>query len=122
MAHAPEQAPPESTTAAISNFVVSVTREYTGRGPTRARTYIHDDLVTVVMQDSLTKGEKHLIAGEGTDGEGLVLSTRRAYQQTMRKTLIGGVERILDREVIAFLSSNHVDPDYSIENFVLRPC
>ena len=116
MADAPATTTPESVTSAISNFVVAVTRDYTGRGPTRARTHLAEDLVTVVMQDTLTKGERHLIDGAG---EALVLSTRRAYQETMRKTLVSGVERILDREVIAFMSANHVDPDYSIENFVL---
>src|SRR4028119_921735 len=44
-----------SKAAAISNHVVRTMSEYTGRGPTRARTHLNDNLVTVVLQDTLTK-------------------------------------------------------------------
>jgi uncharacterized protein YbcI len=46
-----------SKAAAISNHVVRVMSEYTGRGPTQARSYLHADLVTVVLRDTMTKGE-----------------------------------------------------------------
>lgn len=108
----------DGVTTTISNLVVSIIRQYTGRGPTRARTYINDDLVTVVLRDILTKGEHNLVAG---DRRALVLTTREAYQEVMRVALVAGVEEILARPVIAFLSSNSVDPDFSIENFVLAP-
>ena len=35
-------------------------REYTGRGPTKARTMINEDVVTVLLADTLTKGERRL--------------------------------------------------------------
>jgi uncharacterized protein YbcI len=38
-----------SKSAAISNHVVKTMSEYTGRGPSKARTYLNDDLVTVVL-------------------------------------------------------------------------
>lgn len=107
----------DSLSSAISNLVVQLTREYTGRGPTKARTYVNHDLVTVVMQDALTKGEHHLI---DSGGEALVLSTRRAYQATMRDRMVAGVEELTSRRVLAFLSANSIDPDYSIESFVLE--
>jgi hypothetical protein len=44
-----------SVSSAISNLVVRVTREHTGRGPTRARTYMQDALITVVLRETLTK-------------------------------------------------------------------
>jgi hypothetical protein len=31
------------------------------------------------------------------------------------------VERELDREVIAFMSQNHIDPELAVEVFVLKP-
>src|SRR4051794_14388070 len=73
-----------SLAAAISNGVVRLMNEYTGRGPTRARTYISDDLVSVVLRDTLTKGERSLVADDKTE---LVLSTRKAFQITMRDEL-----------------------------------
>ena len=104
--------------AAISNLVVRTMSDYTGRGPTRARTHISDDVVTVVLQDTLTKGERSLV----DDGlQDLVLSTRKAFQGTMAHALISGVEEILGRRVKAFLSDNHIDPDIAVETFVLAP-
>src|SRR5215212_3003791 len=93
---------------AISNLVVRLLSDYTGRGPTKARTHFSDDLITVVVQDLLTKGERSLIRN---GKEELVLQTRRAYQLTMRDDLTAGITEISGREVIAFLSANHLDPD-----------
>lgn len=107
-----------SLTSAISNAVVRLMSEYTGRGPTKARTYIQQDLVTVVLRDTLTKGERSLLR----DGESeLVLKMRKAYQKTMRRDLVAAVELLVERRVIAFLSDNHIDPDVAIESFLLEP-
>lgn len=104
--------------AAISNRVVRVMSEFTGRGPTRARTYVNDDLVTVVVQDTLTKGEHRLVA----DGKAeIVMDMRREFQATMREELVAGVEDLTGRRVIAFFSSNHIDPDAALEAFLLAP-
>lgn len=102
----------------ISNGVVRLLRDYTGRGPTRARTYITGDLVSVVLEDTLTKGERSLVK----DGEtALVLSARHAYQRTMSADLIALVEGLTGRKVRAFLSDNQIDPDVAVESFVLEP-
>lgn len=107
-----------SAAAQISNLVVALLRSYTGRGPTRAWTSIEGDLVSVVLRDTLTTGERSLIA----DGRSqLVLDMRKAYQETMGADLVAGVEKIIGRKVIAFLSDNHIDPDIGIESFVLEP-
>lgn len=93
-------------------------REYTGRGPTKARTYINDDLISVVLQDTLTMGERSLVR----DGEvELVLASRKAFQRTMSIQMIAAVERHSGRKVHAFLSDNHIDPDVAVESFVLEP-
>ncbi|XAY04341.1 hypothetical protein DSM112329_01174 [Paraconexibacter sp. AEG42_29] len=104
--------------ALISDHVVTTTREWTGRGPTRARTYIQGDLVTTVLQDILNKGERSLAEAGKTE---VVLAMRWAYQQAMREELVSGVERITGRKVAAFMSANHLDPDIAIESFVLEP-
>jgi uncharacterized protein YbcI len=107
-----------SRAAAISNLVVRLMSEYTGRGPTKARTYMHDDLVTVLLADTLTKGERSL-AREGQEER--VLAMRKAFQNVMRADLVEGVEEITGRRVIAFLSDNHIEPDIALEGFVLEP-
>ncbi len=107
-----------SESLAVSNLIVRLLSEYTGRGPTKARTHFSENLITIVVQDLLTKGERSLIRDGKQD---LVLDTRRAYQETMGKDLTAGVEEITGRQVIAFLSANHLDPDLAIESFVLAP-
>jgi uncharacterized protein YbcI len=108
-----------SKAAAISNHVVRTMSEYTGRGPTKARTFIADEVVTVLLQDTLTKGERSLVSD---DLDALVLTMRKAFQSTMRQDLIGGIEGILGRQVVAFMSDNHIEPDVAVEIFVLaRP-
>ena len=105
-----------SKAAAISNHVVRTMSEYTGRGPTKARAYLNDNLVTVLLQDTLTKGARSLVSD---DLDELVLSMRKAFQGTMRHDLINGIEEILGRRVVAFMSDNHIDPDVAVEVFVL---
>ncbi len=113
-----EHSPGGSKATAIANMVVRTMSEYTGRGPTKARTHFGHDVVTVVLQDTLTKGERSLV-DDGLDE--LVRSTRHAFQRTMRGDLTRGVEEILGRKVIALLSDNHIDPDIGVEVFVLAP-
>ncbi len=104
--------------AAIANSVVHVLGEHTGRGPTRARAYIHRDAITVLLHDTLTKGERRLVS----DGhEQIVLNTRGVFQAMMRTELVASVEDLTGRKVAAFMSANHIDPDIAVEMFVLAP-
>ncbi len=107
-----------STAARISNMVVQLMSTYTGRGPTKAWTSIDHNLISVVLRDTLTRGERSLVA-DGHDQ--LVHNMRRAYQRSMRDEAVAGVETITGRTVIAFLSDNHLDPDIAVETFVLQP-
>jgi len=104
--------------AGISTRTVQILHEYTGRGPTKAHTIINRDSVIVVLQDTLTKGERSLV-NAGREQE--VLRTRKAYQEMMREDLTRLVEQSLERPVIAFLSDNHADPDIGVEFFLLAP-
>jgi uncharacterized protein YbcI len=102
----------------ISTATVQLLHEYTGRGPTKAKTVINQDLVTVVLADTLTKGERRLVDKGLSDR---VLQLRHDYQLTMRDDLVAIVEGQLDRTVLAFMSQNHIDPDLAVEVFVLEP-
>jgi uncharacterized protein YbcI len=107
-----------AVTAAISDAMVRLMHRYTGRGPTSSRTTVGTDLIVCVMGAALTKGEQTLVS----DGKlELVLSTRRAYQDSMRVDAISAVETIAGRRVLAFMSNNNIDPDLAVELFVLEP-
>lgn len=113
-----EGTPVRSLSAAISNAVVGLLHDYTGRGPTKVRTTIAPDAIVVTLRDSLTKAERTL-AARGQSAE--VLSMRRAFQDTMRLDLITAVEALTGRTVEAFLSDNLHDPDVAVEIFLLNP-
>ena len=102
--------------AEISSLVVRLTAEYTGRGPTKARTTITNKVILVLLEDVLTKGERTLVRNGRAEH---VARTRQIYQQTMREEIVAGVEKLVGRKVTAFMSTNHVDPDMAAELFVL---
>ena len=102
----------------ISRRAVQLLLDYTGRGPTKAKTLFNHDIVVIVLEDALTKGERKL-AELGKTAH--VLETRREYQEAMRPDLIELVESVTDRKVNAFMSANHVDPDAAAEVFLLEP-
>ena len=102
---------------ALSNAIVALMADYTGRGPSQSRTYVHENVIVCILHDGLTKGERSLVS----DGkEDAVLQMRRTFQGTMRNELIEIVERLTDRKVAAFMSDNHVNPDVAVETFVLE--
>jgi uncharacterized protein YbcI len=118
MEHQLDERPAGNSPAAeISTTVVRLMAEYTGRGPTKAKTTISREVVTVLLEDTMTKGERSLARDGKAD---LVLQLRQQFQRTMREDLVAGVEMILERKVIAFMSDNHVDPDMAVEVFVLE--
>ena len=107
-----------SMSAAVSNAVVGLLHDYTGRGPTHVRTTIGADTIVVTLRNSLTKAERTL-AGHGQATE--VLAMRRAFQNTMRCELITAVESLTGRTVEAFLSDNLHEPDVAVEIFLMTP-
>src|SRR5438067_4581333 len=104
--------------SAISSSAVRILADYTGRGPTKARTHMLDDLLVILLRDTLTKGERRLHeSGEG----GFVLDARRRFQTAMAHDLTAMVEELTGRRVIGFMSANHLEPDLGAELFVLEP-
>ena len=115
---ADEARPDGHLNAAISNKIVQLLAEYTGRGPTKARSFLKGDMVVCLLQDTLTKGERAMAAAGERDA---VIATRRTYQSLMREDATAAIEQLTGRKVIAFMSDNHVDPDLAVEAFVLEP-
>ena len=113
-----EQQQGKPAAAMLSTATVQLLHDYTGRGPTKARTMINDDVVIVLLADTLTKGERKLVE---TGHPERVIRLRHDFQLAMRDDLVALVERHLNRNVIAFMSQNHIDPDLAVEVFVLEP-
>ena len=66
---------------------------------------IRDNIVVVLLEDTLTKGERQLVA-KGRDVR--VLDYRAEFQVAMREDAIAKIEELTGRKVAAFMSA---DPD-----------
>jgi uncharacterized protein YbcI len=105
--------------AAISNRIVAILRERYGRGPTRAKTYVLDDIVVVIMRNGFTAMESTMMEGGHPES---VIELRREFQRLIADRYRDAIEEITGREVVAFLSQAHIEPDVTLEAFVLdRP-
>src|SRR5688500_20330071 len=104
-----EQRAVRPAAADIATEAVGVLREYTGRGPTKAKTLINEDVVTVLLADTLTTGERKLVDAGRSER---VLQLRHDYQLTMRDALIRIVERQLLRNGTDYKRPTHIDPDH----------
>src|SRR3954447_21798943 len=102
--------------AAISREMVRLQAEYYGKGPTRAKTCIVDDLVVVVLEETFTRAEKTL--AERGEREA-IQHIRRRFQQQMAESFTSLVEQASGRKVMVFVSETDVDSDVSVERFLL---
>jgi len=103
--------------AAISNRIVAIIREHYGRGPMKAKTYVIDDLVVVVMRGSgFTALEQTIMDDDGADR---VVAMRHEFQRVMADRYRETIEELTGRNVVAFLSQAHVEPDITIETFLV---
>ena len=102
----------------ISTRFVQILKEYSGKGPSRCRTYLEDDIVVILLRGGFTLAEDTLFeAGKWLD----VRASRHAFQDTMEGHFTGELERMTGRRVHAFMSASHQDPDLQVEIFVLEP-
>jgi uncharacterized protein YbcI len=102
--------------AMISKDMVRLQAEYYGKGPTKAKTYIVEDLVVVVLEESFTRAEKTLAERGERDA---IQHIRRRFQQQMADSFTSVVEQATGRRVRAFLSETNIESDLSVETFLL---
>jgi uncharacterized protein YbcI len=106
------------TLAAISTGLVQLHRQYYGKGPTKAKTYMVNDTVICMLKGGFTTVERTLI-DDGKPDE--VHEIRRSFQRTMQQHFTGVIEEATGRTVIAYMSQVHTNPDLAVELFVLEP-
>ena len=100
----------------ITNRIVSLMREHYGRGPIKAKTYVLDNLIVCVLSDGFTAIERTMM--EGGEPE-RVLEMRHDLQRMMKDRYSKMIEQLTGRKVLAFLSQAHVEPDLTIEMFLM---
>lgn len=102
--------------AAISREVVVLLKDLVGRGPTKSKTYIHDDCVILLLREGHTRGEETMFAAGGSR---TVAQGRVDISETIRGPLVEVIERHTTRKVVGFMSSSQQDPDLISFVFVL---
>src|SRR5204863_4220853 len=102
--------------ADITNRIVALVREHYGRGPIKAKTYVLDNLIVCVLSDGFTAIERTMMEG---GEQQRVLEMRRDFQGLMKDRYSRMIEELTGRKVLAFLSQAHVEPDLTIEMFLM---
>ena len=104
--------------AAVTNGIVQLFREYYGRGPTKAKSFLLDGYIVVcVLEDTMTTVEQTLVKNGNID---MVRQVRLTFQEAMREQFEGVVEKAMGRRVAAYHSQLTMDPDMGFEFFVLE--
>jgi uncharacterized protein YbcI len=103
---------------AISNQIVGLLREHYGRGPMRAKTYVLDDLVVCVLRNGFTAIEKTMV---DSGNPGRVVEMRHEFQMMMGAAFKSTIEKLTGSKVVAFLSQAHIEPDVTLEVFIVDP-
>ena len=97
--------------------MVAFHQRYHHRDPVTAKTLmLGDDLLACVLGGVYTDVEKTMIE---IQRKTIVQETRNQFQNAMQGKFIEAVERLTGRNVLAFLSQAHVDPDITIEIFFI---
>jgi uncharacterized protein YbcI len=105
--------------AAVTKEVIRIHMEAIGKGPRRAFTHHRDTVLFTILEGTLTPGEQRLAANG--NGES-VRAHKRLFHKAMDGDLRDAVSRLTGRQVVAFLSDIHLDPDVVVEFFILdRP-
>lgn len=105
--------------AEISNAMVGLKKEFYGKGPTKAKTFINDNYVFCALQGGLTRNEQTLLAAGQED---LVRQYRLKFQEAVADATTEAIERITGCRVVGYHSQIVFGRDTAFEIFVLdRP-
>jgi uncharacterized protein YbcI len=104
--------------AAVTNGIVGLFREYYGRGPTKAKSFLLDGYIVVcVLEDTMTTVEQTLVKNGNGD---MVRQVRLTFQEAMADQFEGVVAAAMGRRVTAYHSQLTMEPDMGFEFFVLE--
>jgi uncharacterized protein YbcI len=101
----------------ISRRMVQLHKEFYGRGPEKAKTYVVGDLVVVLMRGGFTRVEETLLQEGRGDS---VIQQRADFQDVMVNRFSEVIEEETGRKVVAMMSGSHQHPDLLGEVFVLE--
>jgi uncharacterized protein YbcI len=101
----------------LANAMVTLKKQYYGRGPTAAKAWILDDYVFVALEGGLTRNEETMLA-DGKENE--VRQFRLSFQETVSGPAMNAVSELTGRTVIGYHSQIVFGPTRIFEIFVLE--
>jgi uncharacterized protein YbcI len=113
----PELASGYELLSRISNEMVRLQKEFYGRGPVKAKSYMLDDLLVTVMRGGMTTAERTMLDFGRSDA---VRAFRQEWQNEMGDKLVSRVEELTGRRVATYQSQVMFDPDTIVELFVFE--
>ena len=105
----------QSLLSRISNEMVRAQKEFFGKGPTQAKSYILDDMLIIVMRGGLTTAEQTMLNFGKADQ---VRQFRQLFENEMTGRLSQMVEELTGRKVLTYQSQVMFDPDVVVEMFM----
>jgi uncharacterized protein YbcI len=101
--------------ARISNEMVRAQKEFFGKGPTKAKSYMLDDMLIIVMRGGMTTAEKTMLE---FGKEHQVREFRQLFENEMTERLTSKMEELTGRRIVNYQSQVMFDPDVVVEMFV----
>jgi len=103
--------------ARLSDEMVRAKKEFFGKGPEEAKSYMLDDMLIVVMRGGLTTAEQTMLR---FGRQNLVRQFRQLFENEMTDLLTGLVEETTGRKVVNYQSQIMFDPNIVVEMFVFE--
>jgi uncharacterized protein YbcI len=100
----------------VSRELVQALKVSYGKGPTKAKSFLCDDVLLVVMEGGLLPAETTMVE-RGRDD--LVREFRQQFENELATTFTVLVEELTGRKVLNYQSQIMFDPDMIFELFVL---
>ena len=86
----------------ICKAIIKFEKDYMGRGPLEAKTYIIDDMVFIRLKKVLTQAELNLAqTDENTKGRELIKQLRIALLERGRPLLEASIQSITQRNIVS---------------------
>jgi uncharacterized protein YbcI len=99
----------------LSTEMVRAMKQYYGKGPVAAKSYLVDDLLFIVLRGGVTQSEQTMLDAGRQD---TVRQFRQEFENEMAAPLTYMVEQLTGRRVINYQSQIMFDPNMSVEMFV----
>jgi uncharacterized protein YbcI len=107
-------APEQGMLAKVSTEVVRTLKDSFGKGPLKAKSYLLDDFLLVVMRGGVTVAEQTMLdRGHGD----LVRRFRQTYQNEVGDELVAKIETLTGRKVVNYQSQILFEPHIVMEVF-----